>query len=621
MNRHAFLLLAACSGTAFSPLSAQIARDSARLAELVVTAHRDSVPPRVRPSAADVLGPAERAARGALRLGDALALLPGTTIVTSGAPGGVASTFLRGVNSNQTLLLIDGIRVNDANTLGSALLGGFDLDRHDRVEVVRGPQGPLHGGAAIGGLIAIRAETPAADRASATVSAGHFASYQGLFDGAIVRPRWSASVGGSFADAENERPLNETDRRSQRAAVTVRPTDRLEVGVTGRGLQSSYRSPGDLRTSNSTPDGLTKFDHLLVTGFANAALTDRWVSRLTLGGQRYFLEGRSRFNGGSEFVSRLATSRRVVDWHHRLAVADWLSTVAGVTADWSEVTDQEETRNERQRGGYLELSLRPRPDLAITAGVRHDDHKSYGGSSTGRIGVGYFIPKMRTKIRGTFGTGFLPPSLTARYGGPFQRGNPGLLAERSRGWDAGIDQYLLADRAVASLSLFGNALRDLIGFESAPFPELGRAVNIARARTRGLELAGRAAVGRIDGRMAYTWLTATDLAALTPETERLIRRPRHAIALDLAWSSSRAGFGVSARGAFDREDADFNAFPSARVDPGDYLDLGLRGRWRMAGNVGAEVRADNLTDNRYEDVYGFPALGRRLSVALTVEAP
>ena len=108
-------------------LPAQIARDSARLAEVVVTAHRDSTSPRVRASTADLLTSQERISRGLHGLSGALRQVPGAALVATGAPGGVASAFFRGVNSNQTLLLIDGIRVTDANTPASALLGGFQF--------------------------------------------------------------------------------------------------------------------------------------------------------------------------------------------------------------------------------------------------------------------------------------------------------------------------------------------------------------------------------------------------------------------------------------------------------------------------------------------------------------
>ncbi|MFN0179203.1 MAG: TonB-dependent receptor plug domain-containing protein [Gemmatimonadales bacterium] len=601
-----------------SLLVAQPARDSARLAEVIVTAHRDSVAPRVRASAADLLSAGEIGLRRSHRLGDALRLLQGTALVGTGAPGGVASTFFRGVNSNQTLLLIDGIRVNDANTLASAFFGGFELAGNDRLEIVRGPQGTLYGGAAIGGVIAVGGEPIRRNRVATSFDAGEFASYRGRLEGAAAGTRWEAGFTASFADTENERPSNQTDQRSQSLRVAFRPTGRLEVGVTARGHQSSYASPGDLRSSNTTPEGLTTFDHLLGTVYAAGQVSNGWTSRLTLGGQGYYLEGRSRFNGSPEFVSRLKTDRRIVDWQHRVALARQVGVVAGINGEWADVTDNDGRREERLRAGYAEVSLLPGNDLAITLGARHDDYDTYGGSTTGRVGVGYFIPTTRLKLRGTFGTGFMPPSLSDRYGSPFQKANPAIRAERSRGWDLGVDQFFARDRAMISLTYFGNALRDLIGFESAAFPELGRSVNVAKARTTGVEFSSRLVVDGFDVRAGYTYLEATNLTAATPADRRLIRRPKHALSADLYWRSGKLAVGIGGFAAIDREDSDFNAFPATRVDPGNYFDASLRANWQLTNRFAARARLDNLFDAYYEEVYGFPALGRRLQVGFAI---
>ena len=84
----------------------------------------------------------------------------------------------------------------------------------------------------------------------------------------------------------------------------------------------------------------------------------------------------------------------------------------------------------------------------------------------------------------------MPPGLAARYGSVFQEPNPDIRPERSRGWDAGVDQEI-AGKATLGLTWFHNSLTDLIGFEGATFPALGRSVNIDRARTRGIEASAR----------------------------------------------------------------------------------------------------------------------------------
>ena len=100
------------------PLAAQ-ARDSTRLKEIVVTATRAPTPIGSLGSSADALRPEELARRQLSSLREALQLATGGTVLVNGAPGGVSSLFLRGVSSSQTLLLVDGIRINDATPVAA----------------------------------------------------------------------------------------------------------------------------------------------------------------------------------------------------------------------------------------------------------------------------------------------------------------------------------------------------------------------------------------------------------------------------------------------------------------------------------------------------------------------
>jgi vitamin B12 transporter len=599
-------------------LSAQQVKDSVRLAEIVVAASRVAGSARLRAAAADLLTSEELARRGVLRLEQALRLVPGAGIVATGAPGGTTSPFLRGVGSAQTLLLIDGIRVNDANALAGALLGGFELGPADRVEVVRGPQSTLFGGAAIGGAIAVASDPGARPTGlSARVEVGSFATYRGQASGHWTTGRLAAAGGASVVDTRNERPNNDYDQRTQQLRVTWQPTPRLAIGSTFRGLQQSYTSPGDVRTSNTTPVVSTRFAHYLGTAYADLSIARGWSTRLTTGAQDYSLRGRSRFDGGPEFESRLEATRWVADWQHRVRVARGVDAAAGLNAEWTTVTEGQESRDERLYAGYAEVSVEPGPRLALTGGLRGDDYTTFGGAVTGRVTVAYLVAGWSTKLRATIGTGFLPPSLSARYGGPFQRPNPDLRPERSVGWDLGADLFIARARGTIAITLFGNSLRDLIGFEGATFPALGRSVNVDRARTRGLELGARVELDRLDLRGSYTYTDAEDRSEPEPSLRRLIRRPRHSVSADAVWSpSARLELGAGLLGSLDREDSDFNAFPFARVNPGDFVDARASLRLRVRPGLAARVAIENLLNHRYEEVYGFPALGRRIRFGL-----
>ncbi|MGE0552791.1 MAG: TonB-dependent receptor plug domain-containing protein [Gemmatimonadales bacterium] len=598
---------------------AQASPDTTRLEEIVVSAsrHRSSV--RFLGVSADAISADELAARGLSRLEQALSLIPGTGLVRTGTPGGVASGFMRGTNSNHTLLLIDGIRVSDANLLPGSLLGGFELASGDRVEVVRGPQSTLYGGAAIGGVIAVHQDRQSAPRGlTSSLTAGSFSTYRGQIGGRWNTGRLDLAADVSFADTENERPFNPYDQRTESVRLRHATTDRLTLAVSFRGLQQSYTSPGDLRTSNTTPVGRTTFDHQLATATAEYRITPRWTSRLVTGWQHYFLRGTSRFNGGDEFVSRLAARRWVADWQHRVTPGGPLAVAFGVNAEWTAVENGDDDRDERLRAGYVEVEARPAANVRLSAGLRADDYSTFRSAVTGRVALAWLVVPS-TKLRASVGTGFLPPSLSDRYGSAFQNPNPTIQPERSTGWDLGADWYAPGGDASVGVTVFENRLRDLIGFESAAFPDLGRSINVSRARTRGLEVSGRATLDRLDLRAGYALVSAKSLDETDPSLARLIRRPRHTVSADLLWRlTDRLSAGAGVTAALDREDSDFNQFPSPRIDPGDYADVRVSGRFALTTDLGARLAIENLFDHRYEEVYGFPALGRRLLVGLAV---
>jgi vitamin B12 transporter len=594
-----------------------VRRDSTRLPDIIVSVSRTAPAATLRSAAATSVSGRELDRRGLSRLDDALRLAPGAGIVRSGAPGGVSSTFMRGVNSAQTLILIDGVRVNDANLVPGSLLGGFDVAPTDRLEVVRGPHSPLYGGGAVGGVIAIGHDRVASRGWQARIDAGSFATYRARLTGSVAAGRLSIVASGSLIDTDNQRADNEYAQRTQSVRLAHETSDALTLGATFRGLQQSYASPGETRTSNTTPVGYTTFENHLTTVFADLTLSEAWSSRFTAGWQDYFVRGSSRFNGGSEFISRLAATRWVVDWQHRFRVSTALEAAAGMNAEWASVSESGESRDERLLAGYAEVRLTPTSDLAVSLGLRGDDYTTFSTAVTGRLSVAYGLARHAVTLRASVGTGFMPPSLAARFGSIFQAPNPDIRPERSTGWDAGADVGFADGRGTLGATVFGNRLRDLIGFEPGNFPEPGRSINVARARTYGVELESRYAGGRVDVRAAYGYVKAEALDEPDPAARRLIRRPGHVLSLDAIWSAApRVRLGVGLVAQLDREDSDFNAFPSPRVDPGDFADARAHASVRLLQGLGLRAAIDNVFGHRYEEVYGFPALGRRASVGL-----
>jgi vitamin B12 transporter len=539
-------------------------------------------------------------------------------VLTSGGPGGVSSVFMRGVSSSQTLILVDGIRVNDANTSYGSFLGGADLTGLGRLEVVRGPQSTLYGGAAIGGVVsmdATRGRGPG--QAQLELEGGSFSSWRGglTFSAGSERTGLSAAITANGTD--NQRHPNGWDQRTQLVRFDQRVFAGLSVGASFRGLQHRYASPGDIRSSNTTPAGTTVFESNLGTV---------WIEPHRVG-----LEESSRGRrAGTVYPghrplqrqSRIQVQPRQLPSSARLAelvrVSPTVLLVAGANREWSTATSDGNALDERLLAFYALAQVSPIAPVTLTAGARSDDYTTFDHAVTWRV-TGAWNIGGTTKLRASYGTGFMPPGLSARFGSVFQAPNPGIRPERSRGWDAGLDQSLPGGKGSISVTWFRNTLRDLIVFEGADFPALGREVNLDRARSSGLEIGGTTR-HRNDGRArSMDDSLAKSLSENDPSLARLIRRPRHTLAADLGLGiARRARVGAGAVVVLDRQDTDFNSFPAVRVNPGDYALARMYASYDLTARVAIQARAENLFDTRYEPVYGFPGLRRGFTAAATL---
>ncbi len=250
---------------------------------------------------------------------------------------------------------------------------------------------------------------------------------------------------------------------------------------------------------------------------------------------------------------------------------------------------------------FVQDEYSPRRDWFFTAGLRSDDFDTFGRATTGRATAAWQVVPGALKLRSSVGTAFRSPSFLDLYGrSAFYTGNPNLNPERARGWDAGLDWQLAGAAGVVSLTWFDTSFRDLI----ASTPDFRSVHNIQRARTRGLEAAWRGRVAGCELRVGGTWLEAMNLTAHT----RLLRRPRFRGDVQLLRSfSDRFELGAGVSAVAQREDVDARTYRV--IDGEDYVVARLHAAWRLNSAVTLRVRAENVLNERFEDVNGYPALG------------
>ena len=585
-------------------LRAQSSTPATPLPPFVTTATRTAAEPQTIGSAVEAISAAELARRQISSLRGALGGAASAPLFASGAGGGVTSLFLRGANSNQTLFLVDGLRLNDPNTDYAVFLGGSCVSACDSLEIAHGPQSTLYGGEAVGGVVSLRAQRGAgAPNGRVSGEGGSFGTVQGAVAAQGERGVNAFNFSLQGGHTENDRANNAFDSANATLRLDRKMSDRVVVGATLRWFHGVYGDPGDRYTND--PDNETREDNVLATSFATLTLAPAWTAHVMLGGQD------RRFVAESPRAGR-PTAFTVVK--NRRAVLDAQSTFAGIERHritGGTTLEANHTRNtgfgdinEKQTlvALFAQDEFSPRDDVFLTAGVRNDDFDTFGRATTGRGTAAWLVANRTLKLRASYGTAFRSPSFLDLYGqSAFYVGNPNLRPERARGWDAGVDHYLPNHRGTLGVTWFETTFTNQI----ASTPNFRSVENIQRARTRGAEFSARIAVTPTsDLRMSYTYLEAENLTAGT----RLLRRPRHRASVDL-WHDCGRGLSGGVGAAFTAQREDVHARTFSTIDGEDFSVVRVYVAWQATPRLAVKARIENLLDEDYEEVNGYPALG------------
>ncbi len=615
--------------------------------ELVITPNRTPQPLQRAGSAITVITADEIAASGHGSLSDILRGTPGLSIVETAGPGSNSSVFLRGTDPRHTLVLVDGVRVNDpSSTGGETDLGLLAAANVERIEILRGPQSAIYGSDAIGGVINIitkkgRGKPTITLRTEGSsygtigsrvsVSAGtDTLSY--AFSGLAFHSDGFSRYGYRIRRLEASGPFekDKTDRSAASGRVSWQASDwlSLETGFSSSQTRFGYDSAFGL-LPDSPSQGTGQVDSLYGKLVADS-FERRLKSTLTLFG--------ARTERRYEDVSRYADFF-TGDPTDGLSRSRYLGEQRGLEYQGDLKLDQLGlltfgTRFEREQARASTTTLLPFDDFSITsnaqttkslfalhqitlgqrlhlsAGGRLDDVSSSGRFATWRATAAYEIPDSDTKLRASAGTGAKAPSLYQLYAPSY--GNKNLRAETSTGFDAGVDQMLLDGRASLSVTAFTNALRNLITADAPAYLYY----NIARASTKGIEIGASYKVipdyATLKG--AFTYLDTRDLSVGNPVSSGLplFRRPRHEGRISLALTPlPNLTLEPIVRLVGARADITYDDVVGAqRVRLNPYLRFDMRADYRINDAFSVFARADNLTNARYEEVYNYGTAGR-----------
>lgn len=615
------LSLATAGVLSASSAHAQAPGSVVELDQVVVSATGRPTPAREVASSVTVVTAQEIEQQQRRTLPQALAAVPGLSIVQIGGPGGQTSVFMRGTNSNHVKVLIDGIEANDPSTPNRSFdFGSMLTDDIERLEVLRGPQSGLYGANAIGGVISIttrRGEGP--PKATARVEAGSHGTFNQAagFSGGDDRFNYAFNVSHMRSDSTDSVPSNlippglrvrpnAHDAYSYSGRLGFALTDTLSVNWIGRYADGQFRSTYD----SGFPGRPTPFRSL--SNYAQAftrgevvwdPLGGRFVSRF---GVSYTNQDRSNRSPNAFGILGLPTEnlgeRAKLDWRGDFEIARGHMLIGGLSYERERLDTPSLTASNGNKAAYLEYQGNVADRLFLAANIRHDHDDSYGGHTTYRIAPAYIVPGTETKLKASYGTGFKAPTLAElfidyRPGFNFF-GNPNLKPEESRGWDVGFEQSLFDKRFQFGATWFQNEIENLIVTNAAG----NSYANVGKARTKGVEAFAALEISeRLRIRGDYTFTLAKDEIA----QQELLRRPRHKASGTVTWTPIEK-LSLSATLIYVGPWVDGNRdFSVRRLKAKGATLVNLAAEYKATDKVTVFGRIDNLFDKRWETPVGF----------------
>jgi vitamin B12 transporter len=580
---------------------------------IVVTATRFDIPLDQSPASASVINSEDFEQKQIERVSDALREVPGLSVVQTGTAGQLTAVFTRGLRSEHTQVLLDGIPINQG-LQGAFNFADLTIDDIDRIEVVRGPQSTLYGPRALAGVIQIFTKqgtgTPGAMVAAEGGSYDTFREW-GQSDGKIGN--FDYSVGASRLDTDNARPNNNYRNTAAITDVGWSPNEQLRIGSLFTYSVSDTGNPNTIFDPRPIDHFFT--ERWLIGPHIDWRATDWWEHKFIFS---YDHERQLNDPNQDGFVgpTRALFERTQIDYQNDLRPTSWLTLTSGFF--YSRVNAGQErpfvlqifgpqptfvSDHTEEIAGFLQATLTPIENLIFVAGGRFDHFNQFGGVWTYRVAGSYKIDRTNTILHSSVATGFSPPSSQDKIFG----NNFGLKPERDLGWDIGVRQELWENRVAVDLTYFHNDLSNAIGSNG-----LFQTLNLGAAETQGLEAELRAQpITNLLFTVSYTYLEAEktsskDISQL--QGARLPRRPRnelYASASYLWWKKLRTV--VEAKFVNAREELNFGG-PNFDIE--DYSFVNIAAEYEVDPHLSIFGRIDNLANEHYSEVFGFPALGR-----------
>ncbi len=611
MTRLPFLGAAFVAATLGAPAAAAVDTTARPDQFVVVTASRE---PETR---FEALVPVTVIDRDAIErslaadVGDLLRFEAGIDVAKSGGPGQPTSIFMRGTNSNQTIVLLDGVRINPG-TKGEAAIQNVAPELVDHIEIVKGPRSSLYGTDAIGGVINIITRHPEGAGLDAMLGYGRYDTRQGSVAGYYGEGTGSVSAAVNWLESAGfPTQVGDPSARGFRD-LSATLAGRTELGAVELGARL-WRASGHAEYYDQYSTPVDQDGAFVDSTFAvdvGGRLTERLRTRLLLSQAVDDLRQREPDPYATPIATDYAITRRdAADWQNSLDLGAQQLTFGGLLT--------RENARSLVFGTSFDVDTRSDTWYAedrvtlgrhrFTGAFGYTRHQTFGDHSTWNAEYG-FAPTKATLLTASWGTAFRAPDTTDLYG---FGGNPALRPESSRNVELGF-RWRIAPHLSVALAAFDNKVDELIEVIPQPTPAdpfAYTAENVDRARIRGVEASGEYVDADWTARLEGSRQQPLDRI----DGSRLLRRARASATLSLARRLGFQQLGLDLQANGDRADIDNNG--NAVRDAG-YLLVNLNWRATLGGGLVAQLRLENALDKRYEVVSGYYTPRRSLFGAL-----
>ncbi len=577
----------------------QSSAKTATLDTIVVTASRSEEKLKNVPARINIIEPKILEQSPIASLPQLLQTDASINIVQSGGYGQAASIFLRGGNSNQTLVLRDGVRLN-SNTSGTASLPFIDTTDIKQIEVLKGPASVLYGTDAISGVVQLISKTPEKTAAFVTGEIGENKTYKSVIGADLAENGFYAQIRGQRLETDGT-PVKDIknaadasfDQKGYSAKIGVEKEQyAASVDYSENQGYSDYDSSGKLVSQDF------KNEIINIKGRLNI------LENLALHARFSQFKDEIDQNNSTDFVhSKTQESEIYGQWsftpNQKLLVGATHRNIDGDVISYG--TPYQEDIDST---GYYIQHKYDQAGLNTQVGIRVEDNEKFGTHTVAQGSVRYQVLPL-TSVYANIGSAFKAPTLNDMYA---FGGNPDLKPEESLSYEIGLDQKL-AYNISTGLSLYTTEVDNLIAFDGV----LNQMSNVEKAKMEGSELYVKWQGENLFTDLSYNYVRAKD----KKNDEDLSRRPRQKIALTAGWADEQYTFSTTmlANGDYDN-----SAYDNVQI-PGHFR-VDMHGQYKVNKNVDVFANIQNVGDSKYRTAYGSGSYyingGRQASVGVTL---